>query len=144
MGPCDYSSLQPPPAAASPMITHKYLHNTRQQPPALHEPSFSASDSISRRHPSFWAFISIIHRMNLLVHDTFTKCVVSVQTYFYKEHSTQVEMNGQFVYNDTDDYRGCQPATDRTSTALTGLWTPFIHPDLCHSFSPFVLLIAQT
>ena len=47
------------PAAASPMITHKYLHNTRQQPPALHEPSFSASDSISRRHPSFWAFISI-------------------------------------------------------------------------------------
>ena len=41
---------------------------------------------------------------------------------------------GQFVYNDTDDYRGCQPATDRTSTALTGLWTPFIHPDLCHSF----------
>ena len=67
---------------------------------------------------------------------TFTKRVVSVQTYFYKEHSTQVEMNGhygQFVYNDTDDYRGCQPATDRTSTALTGLWTPFILTFVIHS-----------
>ena len=52
-------------------------------------------------------------------------------------------MNGQFVYNDTDDYRGCQPATDRTSTALTGLWTPFILTFVIHS-SPFVLLIAQT
>ena len=51
-------------------------------------------------------------------------------------------MNGQFVYNDTDDYRGCQPATDRTSTALTGLWTPFILTFVIHS-SPFVLLIAQ-
>ena len=143
MGPCDYSSLQPP-AAASPMITHKYLHNTRQQSPAPHEPSFSASDSISRRHSSFWAFIStggISESFNM--QHTFTKCVVSVQTYFYKEHSTQVEMNGQFVYNDTDDYRGCQPATDRTSTALTGLWTPFILTFVIHS-SPFVLLIAQT
>ena len=44
--------------AASPMITHKYLHNTRQEPGALYEPSFSASDSIQRLHTSCWAFIS--------------------------------------------------------------------------------------
>ena len=67
--------------AASPMITHKYLHNTRQEPGALYEPSFSVSDSIQRLHTSCWAFISTggTSESSNMQH-TFTKCIDSICT----------------------------------------------------------------